>query len=183
MLEEWRPVLGYEGLYEVSDAGRVRSLSREVRSGRGVRVVEGRVLHPTPGALGRLSVSLSNGRAVVRLVHHLVLEAFVGPRPDGAECCHGDGDASNNRLSNLRWDTHRANVLDAVAHGTHWNVSKSICKRGHPLEEPNLKPAQAAKGGRSCLVCSREYAHARSQGRPFDPARADERLRSLTAQF
>ena len=180
MAEEWRPVVGYEGLYEVSDAGRVRSLSREVRTGRGTRMVDGRILSPARGVGGYPVVSLSNGGARVRPVHRLVLEAFVGPRPAGTECCHGDGDPENNRLSNLRWDTHESNMDDQRRHGTNHNVRKDRCKHGHPLEVPNLKPAQAAKGGRSCLSCAREYALARYQNRPFDPARADERLKALS---
>lgn len=51
-------------------------------------------------------------------VHRLVLEAFVGPCPDGMECCHNDGDRSNNGLDNLRWDTHSENCQDASRHGT-----------------------------------------------------------------
>jgi hypothetical protein len=54
-----------------------------------------------------------------RLVHRLVLEAFVGPCPDGMECCHDDGNPSNNRLDNLRWDTKRNNQNDRLRHGTH----------------------------------------------------------------
>jgi hypothetical protein len=51
-------------------------------------------------------------------VHHLVLLAFVGPRPDGLICCHGNGDPTDNRPENLRWDTHSANSKDAIKHGT-----------------------------------------------------------------
>jgi hypothetical protein len=51
-------------------------------------------------------------------VAHLVLKAFVGPRPKGKECCHNDGNQSNNALSNLRWDTHVNNMKDQIAHGT-----------------------------------------------------------------
>ncbi|RUU22663.1 HNH endonuclease [Mesorhizobium sp. M7A.F.Ca.AU.002.06.1.1] len=51
-------------------------------------------------------------------VHLLVLEAFVGPRPDGLEGCHNDGNPDNNRLDNLRWDTPESNQADRIAHGT-----------------------------------------------------------------
>lgn len=53
-----------------------------------------------------------------RYVHRLVLEAFVGPCPSGMEACHKDGDGSNNKLSNLRWDTRRNNHGDKKRHGT-----------------------------------------------------------------
>jgi hypothetical protein len=51
-------------------------------------------------------------------VHRLVLEVFVGPRPEGLECCHWDGNRKNNRLENLRWDTRASNEADARRHGT-----------------------------------------------------------------
>ncbi len=52
------------------------------------------------------------------LVARIVLVAFVGPCPERMECCHNDGDETNNRLANLRWDTHSANLLDKRRHGT-----------------------------------------------------------------
>ena len=53
----------------------------------------------------------------VRYIHHLVLESFVGPRPDGMECCHGPDGASDNRLENLRWGTPEENDQDKLLHG------------------------------------------------------------------
>ena len=55
-----------------------------------------------------------DGLVRVRTVHRMVLEAFVGPCPEGMECCHEDGDKSNNRLSNLYWGTHKENSDDSV---------------------------------------------------------------------
>lgn len=102
----WRPVPGWP-TYAVSDNGLVRG-------------PRGWVLKATPMRTGHRRVRLLDGeRERWALVHVLVLEAFVGSCPPGMECCHGDGDPDNNRLSNLRWDTHRANMLDAVRHGTH----------------------------------------------------------------
>lgn len=60
----------------------------------------------------------TEGVQVPRLVHRLVLEAFVGPCPDGMECCHNNGVRSDNRLENLRWDTRKANGQDRIKHGT-----------------------------------------------------------------
>jgi hypothetical protein len=54
----------------------------------------------------------------MRRIHRLVLEAFVGPAPDGMEGCHNDGNPENNNLLNLRWDTHASNMADQLAHGT-----------------------------------------------------------------
>ena len=59
-----------------------------------------------------------NGKKKQFPVHRLVLTAFVSPCPEGMECCHNDGNGRNNKLSNLRWDTHKNNILDKVKHGT-----------------------------------------------------------------
>jgi DNA-binding transcriptional regulator YiaG len=125
MVENWKPVVGFEGQYEVSDLGRVRSVDRVIsymkRDGRGgVHTVKqrcrGRVLRPGRQKSGHLHVQL--GRKRTARVHTLVLEAFVSLAPDGLEGCHGDGRPSNNRLTNLRWDTHIANLADQERHGT-----------------------------------------------------------------
>jgi hypothetical protein len=122
MTEEiWKPVPGYEGRYEVSDLGRVRSLDREIIcmgeiKGSYVSRKKGRVLRPGPSNYGHLSVVL--GRGKTRMVHELVLRAFVGEPPDKHECCHNNGDPTDNRLSNLRWGTRSENSVDAVKHGS-----------------------------------------------------------------
>jgi hypothetical protein len=175
--ETWKPIPGYEGVYEVSDLGRVRSMPRRLSDGR---MWKGRVLRPTPQPSGHLHVTLSlAGEPSNVLVHRLVLAAFIGPCPVRMEGCHADGDPSNNRLANLRWDTKPANAEDSIAHGTHHQARKTHCPQHHPLEEPNLVPAHLARGFRMCLVCNREHALARYQNRPFDPARADARLAHL----
>lgn len=126
--EVWLPVVGYEGIYEVSDLGRVKSCARYIesvdRSGSLVkRYWSERFLKPTTDkgrfAYGRLQVKLCGyGKQLTRLVHHLVAEAFIGSRPEGYEVAHCDGDASNNRVSNLRYATPRENTADKYAHGT-----------------------------------------------------------------
>lgn len=112
--EEWRPVTitGYEHLYEVSSFGRVRSIVDRQGSKAGV-------LSPSSDEIGRLSIMLCNRMRRRRTrVHTLVLLAFHGPRPAGLEGCHNDGNNQNNRAGNLRWDTHRSNLLDCHEHGT-----------------------------------------------------------------
>lgn len=159
--ERWLPVVGYEGYYEVSDYGRVRSLRREVPSRNGQRqVVPGGVLRQSGlGNTPYLKVSLCRDRGqVTRSVHSLVLEAFVGLRPDGMEACHGFGGQRDNRLQNLRWDTLSENNYDMVRQGRHWAVNKSTCPLGHALRIPNLTKNSLSKGHRTCLACSRARA-------------------------
>lgn len=61
-----------------------------------------------------------DGMYMNRQVHQLVLEAFVGPRPDGTEACHNNGTRTDNNLANLRWDTRKSNHADKKKHGTEW---------------------------------------------------------------
>jgi hypothetical protein len=78
-----------------------------------------RLLKPSKGSDGYLFVGLhKDGKRFQRLVHSLILETFVGERPDGMECCHNDGNKANNRLENLRWDTKKNNEADKIKHGT-----------------------------------------------------------------
>lgn len=127
-MENWKDVVGYEGYYEVSDLGNVRSIGRKIKCSRGLRFVEGRVLsiHRNKYRSQYCSVNLSVDQRKERLyVHHLVLEAFVCANPGGMQACHNDGDPTNNRLDNLRWDTPKANNADKLTHGTDLRGEKS----------------------------------------------------------
>lgn len=167
--EEWQPVVGYEGFYEVSNLARVRSLSRYItqrgRYGMITRPVRGRVLRQTIRD-GYCTVSLCNGETEkIKRVHRLVLEAFVGPCPDGMEGCHGNDVRTDNRIENLRWDTPSANNVDYVRHGRHHLAQRSTCPRGHRLEAPNLEPGLLArKGHRTCWACGIARDEVRARG-------------------
>jgi hypothetical protein len=159
-MEEWRPVVGFEEFYQVSDAGQVQSLDRKVRRRHGLATLGGKVLRPWTINTGRLCVSLfgEGGRQRRALVHHLVLEAFVGPCPPGQEGCHGNGDFTDNHVANLRWDTPKGNHADKRRHGTIYQLNIKNCPQGHPYEHPNLVPSALRNGNRACLACSRAKA-------------------------
>lgn len=115
--ETWQQIPGYEGLYEASDQGRVRSVDRRVtfKDGRS-RLFKSKILRP--GKMGRnrdyLFVSLcKDGVQRTWPLHQLIMLAFVGPRPDKMDTCHNNGNGLDNRLSNLRYDTHAANITEA----------------------------------------------------------------------
>ena len=107
IIEEWRPVVGYEGLYEVSNIGRVRSLDRYVKGkGKSYFLHKGRVLSPGIKTEGYLIVRLQRR---MFYVHRLVTEAFL-PNPDNLpEVNHKDEDKLNNRVDNLEWCTVKYN--------------------------------------------------------------------------
>ena len=119
-MEEWRAVVGYEGLYEVSDCGRVRSL--RLRHGLGDRlrdkplVLKQGVPRLPKGAYPHVSLC-KNGTKTHR-VHILVLSAFLGEGLRGYEGAHLDGDSLNCSANNLRWATRSENHLMKRGHGT-----------------------------------------------------------------
>lgn len=164
--ERWLPVVGYEGYYEVSDQGRVRSVARTATDSIGrTYSYPSRILRQFPQAKGHLALRVTNGtRYRTRTVHQLVLETFVGPRPAGLYGCHNDGNPANNRVSNLRWDTPKSNSADMRTHGTVLYLDKTGCPLEHQLVEPNLVAWHAGKGHRGCLACAR--ARATLQARP-----------------
>lgn len=128
MEEEWRWVPGYEGAYEVSDQGRVRSYKR-VGPPYGVADEPQRVLETSPRR-GYPSVQLArNGDSRSVTVHKLVLLAFVGEPPEGYEGSHINGDQTDNRLSNLAWETRSENHRRKADHGTTGPVEKGTDRR------------------------------------------------------
>jgi hypothetical protein len=110
--EEWRPIVGTEGLYDVSSLGRIRSW----------RGPEPRILNPSPNgdAKGNYLIfkTFVNGVCQGRRVHVEVCLAFHGGRPEWAQVVrHLDGNVGNNRATNLAWGTHKENVADIKRHG------------------------------------------------------------------
>lgn len=109
MDEIWLPVVEYEGLYEVSNLGRVRSLDRiDVVSRR----LKGRVLKQALNSRGYLHVVLCNVKPKTHLVHSLVAVSFIGPRPDGHDVCHGPAGKLDNSVENLSYGSRRKNSAD-----------------------------------------------------------------------
>lgn len=119
--ETWKSIPDYEGLYEVSSLGSVRSLERYVVGGKGKRqLVPSKVLKATEDSYGYLVVSLcdsaSGRKTKLFKVNRLVLLAFVGHN-DHLMALHGDGNTKNNSLGNLRYGTGEDNAADRARHG------------------------------------------------------------------
>lgn len=118
-METWLPVLQWEGLYEVSDRGCVRSIKRRAATTFGMRDYGGRILKNILNAKGYCVVNLTRRPLRVQaMVHLLVLTAFRGSCPEGMWGCHNNGKPSDPRLENLRWDTPAGNHADKKLHGT-----------------------------------------------------------------
>lgn len=157
--EQWRPVAGYEGIYSVSTAGRVRSEPRiTVQSNGKALTIKGRVLRPYVMKKGYCLYDIRKDNEALNFYgHRIVLEAFVGPAPEGCEACHNNGQRGDNRLDNLRWDTRKGNFRDKSAHGT-----APVGER-HPqakLSEEEVLRIRADK--RPGAVVSREFGVASS---------------------
>ena len=119
-MEEWKDVCGYEGLYQVSNLGRVRSLDRRARTARGTRKVNGHVLATADNGRGYRYVTFSGGRKREnKYVHRMVAEAFV-ENPDNLPCVnHRDYDVTNNTPENLEWVTQGQNVRYSTSRMMH----------------------------------------------------------------
>ena len=115
-MEQWKDVVGFESIYKVSDHGNIRS----IKSGKLKKITTDKTTKRP-----FLNLWKNNKQFVVR-VHKLVMEAFVGKRPEGMECCHNDGNAFNNHIDNLRWDTPKNNHADKVKHGTTNRGERSV---------------------------------------------------------
>lgn len=148
MTEIWKSVIGYEGYYDVSDHGRVRSLNRQVR-GKHTRLVGStRCLDNSWNGYARISLWKQNKRNRF-LVHRLVYAAFVGEIPEGKEVNHIDSDPNNNSVDNLEVVTHAENMQHAA-------------KKGRLSKKLNAKQVRdirniASAGDRSFRSLGREY--------------------------
>ena len=124
--EIWKDVPGYEGLYQVSDSGRVRSLDRYIEYSDGrLFFYKSKILKQREDKHGRMVSRLyKNKNRKNYFVHSLVALAFIGERPKDYVVAHCDGNNKNNDLSNLRYDTVRENSIDMYRHGYKVTIGK-----------------------------------------------------------
>lgn len=132
-MEIWKDVVGYEGLYQVSNIGRIKSMRRGIiykdveicRNGfksTFIHPVRERIMKQHSYGTGYKQIMLSNkGTKSSPAVHRLVISAFVGPLPDGCQVNHKDGNKSNNRVENLEYVTARENMMHAKMTGL-WDL-------------------------------------------------------------
>jgi hypothetical protein len=156
--ENWRPVVGFEGWYEVSDLGRVRRVAPSHSTGR--RQSSG-ILTPSRTGRGYLTVGLYRGsKRVTESVHRIVAAAFLGACPSGHEVNHRDGNKLNNGPANLEYTTRGGNVRHSVAAGLYRNgrtrlTAEQISEMRRRMDAGEPKRAIAKDFG-----VSESYAHA-----------------------
>jgi hypothetical protein len=134
-VEQWKPIPDFEGIYEISDAGRVRV----VVSRKGVKA--GRILSTSPNSSGYCQVVLSkNGRQKKYLLHRLVMRTFE-PRADAAclDVNHEDCNKHNNAISNLKWCTHQQNIQHARQALASWRQQKGEAVHTAKLTESDIR--------------------------------------------
>ena len=151
-VEIWLPIAGYEGIYDVSSLGRVRSHYRNGKHS------EDRCLKP----FMRRRYPCVNLRKHLRAksipIHRLVLETFIGKRPLGMQCGHSNGNCNDARLCNLRWITQVENEHDKRQHGT-----ALLGERHHQAKVTNEQARHIAQSQLPTRVLSKQYSLSRSQ--------------------
>ena len=164
MTEEiWIDIPKYEGLYEASSLGRIKSCARIVV------YPDGKVYNKKDKILKEYLRKKDNRPQVTLYlknkkqnfsVHKLICTSFHGPA-NGLWALHKDGNPNNNAVDNLYWGTQSDNELDKVSHGKHWESNKVYCPIGHQLGKDNNVIGEERRNGRSCLACSRARSYAR----------------------
>lgn len=160
--EEWRDIPGYEGLYQVSDMGRVRSLPRIVEFNGIRRRTQGKTLKPHDNGNGYMNVPLhKNGTTETAYVHRLVACAFV-PNPDDKPCVnHIDYDTNNNRASNLEWVTQGENIAHSLqnSHVPHksWKMPTSGERYIYEIERRGRKVYRVQIRRNRRFILNREF--------------------------
>lgn len=176
-IEIWKPVTGFEGKYEVSSLGRVRSLPRTVAHKDGTFTKRaGCILSPGHRSNGYLHVNLYYGHKKSKsiYVHTVVLEAFVGTRPSPEMVArHLDDNRTRNHVDNLAWGTESQNQYDKVRNGNHHYARRNACKWGHEYTPENTYIRERGKWkSRVCKTCETNY-HRKASAR-----RTELRLKS-----
>lgn len=176
LVEEWRPIEGFEGLYEVSNLGNVKSVERYVFHLRyGKKFIKEKIRKPIDSGIGYLQVVLfKNGKRKNHLVHRLVAEAFISNPNNLPQVNHKDEDKTNNNVNNLEWCTSKYNNNYGTAkarisekHINHPSMSKVVFQytlNGKLIAEfPSTHEAERRTGvnrGNICSCCRGNYKSA-----------------------
>lgn len=142
--ETWRDIPGFDGHYQVSDLGRVRSC--KTTHGEAGLTWHLRAPQPLPPYGHLMLVLYRHNQPHTRYVHALVAGAFLGPCPPGHEVAHNDGNPADNRVQNLRYATRKENQADRLEHGT---MIRGEDASNHKLTESDVRDIRAAWAART----------------------------------
>ena len=153
-LEEWRPVVGYEGSYEVSSHGRIRTVERKARVAHGFRTVPAKLLSPRPHHGGYHCITFCVGHVrQYQTYHRAVAQAFIPNPSDLPEVNHINGDKKDNRVENLEWCTRRQNAAHASISGL------LLTGESHPHSVHTRDQAFLVAGALLCGVPQSQIMH------------------------
>ena len=155
--EQWRPVIGWEGTHEVSDLGRVRVLPRPLTLARGgKRLFPGKILRGGHSGPYRNVLLCRKNACHTRLIHRLVMEAFLGPAPAGMCVNHINFDRNDNRLRNLEYVTYSENTRHSLRAGR-MRSQKGERNPGSKLTEAQVLRIRALEGERPAREIGQRY--------------------------
>jgi len=137
MNTEWRDVVGYEGIYKISNRGELRKI-----------LING-ILGKESGTVGTQGYKVTKlyayGKKTMRSIHSMVAEAFIGPYPKDKEINHIDGNKQNNSVENLEYITKTENMNHAIKMGLRWVPKGSACKQSILTESDVAEIRRIAK--------------------------------------
>lgn len=153
--EVWKDIIGFEGFYQVSNMGNVRSLDRVIKSNhRRIWARKGRPLKAYPNHDGYLTVKLNKNRHSKTITAHRLVAIHFVPNPGNLpEVNHKDFNRSNPRASNLEWSTHKDNIAHTVANTNHY----SSCRTGEKNGRSVLSESQVCEIRKRYVYGSKEY--------------------------
>lgn len=161
-MEIWKDVVGYEGYYQVSNLGNVKSVDRVIYSDKlhigTKRELKGKLLKPYINKHGYLALALTkNGNEKLMRVHRLVTEAFIDNPNNYDQVNHIDGDKTNNKVENLEWCNNQYNVIHAYENGLIKHYSRQINQydlKGNYIQtfESLAKACKEVNGNRANII-------------------------------
>lgn len=150
-MEEWKDIKGYEGFYEVSNTGKIRSLDHYIRQkNNSKKLHKGKILNTWSDKIGYIVVGLNKyNKYKIKKVHRLVAEAFI-PNPENkSDVNHKDGNKANNCVNNLEWNTRAENMQHAYNTGLskpYWTGKRGwYSTTGRPIKQIDMKTGETIK--------------------------------------
>ncbi len=146
-MEKWADIEGYEGIYQISNKGRIKSLSRKIRYGKGFSVSKEKIRKPAQDRNGYYVVILRKNGSVKRMyIHRLVANAFLDKVEGKGIINHKDGKPKNNEVENLEWCNYKENLIHAFKNKLNKNpIEIKVTDKINGKEETFYSMAEASR--------------------------------------